>query len=52
MLFLANSATALHVGASFVFARRPRRWWWHKPISIVISAILLIVTAILMACAR
>ena len=37
VLFLANSAVALHVGVSFVFARRPSRWWWHKPLSFVIS---------------
>jgi DNA-directed RNA polymerase subunit RPC12/RpoP len=52
VLFLANSAAALHVGASFIFTRRPRRWWWHKPVSIVVSAVLLLTAAALMACVR
>jgi hypothetical protein len=52
VLFLANSAVALHVGVSFVFARRPSRWWWHKPLSFVISFALLLAIALLLACSR
>jgi hypothetical protein len=52
VLLLANSAVALHVGASFVFVRSPRRWWWHKPVSIVVSLALLLVAAALTACVR
>jgi DNA-directed RNA polymerase subunit RPC12/RpoP len=52
VLFLANSAVALHVGVSFVFARRPSRWWWHKPLSFVISLALLVAIALLLACSR
>jgi DNA-directed RNA polymerase subunit RPC12/RpoP len=52
VLFLANSAVALHVGVSFVFARRPSRWWWHKPLSFVISFVLLVAIALLLACSR
>jgi hypothetical protein len=52
VLFLANSAVALHVGVSFVFARRPSRWWWHKPLSFVVSFVLLVAIALLLACSR
>jgi hypothetical protein len=52
VLFLANSAVALHVGVSFVFARRPTRWWWHKPLSFLISLALLVAIALLLACSR
>jgi len=52
VLFLANSAVGLHVGVSFVFARRPSRWWWHKPLSFVISFVLLVAIALLLACTR
>jgi hypothetical protein len=52
VLFLANSAVGLHVGVSFVFARRPSRWWWHKPLSFVISLVLLVAIALLLACSR
>lgn len=52
VLLLADSAVSLHVGASFVFARRPRRWWWRKPLTIVVSVILLFLVAALLACAR
>ncbi|MGD1001130.1 MAG: hypothetical protein ABSA67_10590 [Candidatus Brocadiia bacterium] len=52
VLFLANSAVGLHVGVSFVFARRPSRWWWHKPLSFVISLVLLVAIALLLACTR
>ena len=52
VLFLANSAVALHVGVSFVFAQRPSRWWWHKPLSFVISFVLLVAIALLLACSR
>lgn len=52
ILLLANSAVALHVGASFIFVRRPRRWWWHKPVSILVSLCLLLIAAVLMACVR
>jgi hypothetical protein len=52
VLFLADSASALHVGASFVFARRKRRWWWHKPLSIVASIILVAAVALVLACVR
>ncbi len=52
VLFLADSAAALHVGASFVFARRQRRWWWHKPLSIIASIILVALVALVMACVR
>ncbi len=52
VLFLANSAVGLHVGVSFVFARRPGRWWWHKPVSFVVSLVLLVAIALLLACSR
>ena len=52
VLFLANSIVALHFGASFVFAQGKRRWRWQKPASIVASVIILLFTAILLACAR
>lgn len=52
VLFLADSASALHIGASFVFARRKRRWWWHKPLSIIASIILVAIAALILACVR
>jgi len=52
ILFLADSAVALHVGASFVFARRPSRWWWRKPLSFVVTFVLLVLVALILACYR
>jgi hypothetical protein len=52
VLFLANSIVALHFGASFVFAQGKRRWRWQKPASIVASVVILLFTAILLACVR
>jgi hypothetical protein len=52
VLLFVDSAVALHVGASFVFARRPIRWWWHKPLTIIISAVLIFLIAVLLACVR
>jgi hypothetical protein len=52
ILFLADSAVALHVGASFVFARRPSRWWWRKPLSFLVAFFLLVLVALILACYR
>ena len=51
-LCLANSAIALHLGASFMFERRPRGWWWRKPLFLVVSAVVVLSTALLLAYIR
>jgi len=52
VLCLANSAIALHLGASFVFERRPCGWWWRKPLFLVVSAVVVLSTALLLAYIR
>ena len=52
VLCLVNLALALHFGASFVFARRPRGWWWRKPLFLVVSILTIIAAAVLLACVR
>jgi len=52
VLCLTNSAIALHLGASFMFQRRPRGWWWRKPLFLVVSAVVVLSTALLLAYIR
>ena len=52
VLCLANAAVALHLGASFIFARRPRGWWWRKPLFLVASVAMVLGAAVLLACVR
>ena len=52
VLCLANSTIALHLGASFVFERRPRGWWWRKPLFLAVSAVVVLSTALLLAYIR
>ncbi len=52
VLCLANSAVALHLGAGFVFARRPKGWWWRKPLFMIASCAIVFVVACILACVR
>lgn len=52
VLCLANSAVALHLGASFIFERRPRGWWWRKPLFLIGSSVIVLLVALFLACTR
>jgi len=52
VLCMANGVIAAHVGASFIFARRPRGWWWRKPLFLVASCAIVLCIAFILAVVR
>jgi len=52
VLCMANGVVAAHVGASFIFARRPKGWWWRKPLFLIVSCAIVLAIAFILAVVR
>ena len=44
--------TSSYGGGSFIFARRPKEWWWRKPLFLVASCAIVLAIAFILAVVR